>query len=63
MIGGAAFGLLFPELSVRLDWLRVIFLRLIRSIIGPLLFGVLVTSVADAGGLQGLGRAGWRALL
>ncbi|HEY3441504.1 MAG TPA: dicarboxylate/amino acid:cation symporter [Paludibaculum sp.] len=63
MIGGAVFGLLLPEASGQLGWLSDIFLRLIRAVIGPLLFGVIVTSVADAGGAQGLGRIGWRSLV
>jgi len=63
MIGGAVFGLLLPETSGQLGWLSDIFLRLIRAVIGPLLFGVIVTSVADAGGAEGLGRIGWRSLV
>ncbi len=63
MIGGAFCGLFFPELSAQLGWLSDIFLRLIRAVIGPLLFGVVITSVADAGGAQGLGRIGWRSLV
>ena len=63
MIGGAGFGLLLPETSGQLGWLSDIFLKLIRAVIGPLLFGVVVTSVADAGGAKGLGRIGWRALV
>lgn len=63
MAGGALFGWLAPGISLHLSVVTDIFLRLIRSAIAPLLFGVLVTSVAEAGGSRGLGRLGWRALV
>jgi proton glutamate symport protein len=63
MLGGAFCGLLAPEFSAHLGWLSDIFLMLIRAAIGPLLFGVVITSAADAGGSHGLGRIGWRSLV
>lgn len=63
MTGGALFGWIAPEWAQPLEVASTIFLRLIRSIIAPVLFGVLVTAVANAGGTRGLGRIGWRALV
>lgn len=63
MGGGALAGWLWPESVLGLGVLPEIFLRLIRSIIAPVLFGVLVTAVADAGGIGGLGRLGWKSLV
>jgi len=63
MVTGAAAGWLFPEFSRNLGLVPEIFLRLIRAILGPLLVGVLVTGLAEAGGIGGVGRIGWRALV
>lgn len=62
MITGALFGWIASPWAQPLEIASTIFLRLIRSIIAPVLFGVLVTAVAKAGGTRGLGRIGWRAL-
>ena len=61
--GGALLGWLAPELSQRLEFLSNIFLRLIRSIIAPVLFGVLVRAVGGAGGMGALGRIGWKSMV
>jgi proton glutamate symport protein len=62
LVSGAIFGILAPEWAPHLAWISEIFLRLIRSIVAPLLFGVLVTAVAEAGG-RGLSRLGWRSVV
>jgi len=56
--GGAVLGWLAPDFALRLELLSNIFLRLIRSIIAPVLFGVLVRAVGGAGALRVLGRIG-----
>ncbi len=63
MAGGAAFGLLAPDWARGLAPVSSVFLRLIRSIVAPLLFGVLVSAMAGAGSLRGLGRLGLRTLI
>jgi proton glutamate symport protein len=61
MAAGGIFGYLTPESAKPLAVVTEIFLRLIRSIVAPVLFGALVTAVAGSAG--SLGRLGWRALL
>ena len=60
---GALMGWLAPDLSQRLEIFSSLFLRLIRSIIAPVLFGVLVRAVGGAGGMRVLGRIGWKSLV
>jgi proton glutamate symport protein len=61
--GGSAFGLLAPESATKITFLSTIFLRLIRSIIAPVLVGVLIRAVAGAGSVGNLGRLGWKSVL
>ena len=61
--GGVVFGLAAPELAVHLKFISDIFLRLIRAIIAPVLFGVLVRAVGGVGGKKDLGRLGWKSLV
>src|SRR5260370_2182751 len=46
LLGGAEFGHDWPSVAVNLQLLGTIFLRLIKVIIAPLLFGVLVVGIA-----------------
>ena len=62
-VGGIAFGFVAPEIAPHLKIVSDIFLRLIRAIIAPILFGVLVRAVGGVGGMKDLGRLGWKALL
>lgn len=57
-IMGVALGFAAPEFARQLTSISDIFLRLIRAIIAPLLFGVLVRAVAGAGEIRHLGRIG-----
>src|SRR5215471_45454 len=55
-----------PILSQFADHLRVlsdIFLRLIKAIVAPLIFGTLVTGVASHGDLKSVGRIGLKSLI
>jgi len=61
--GGVILGLVAPELAVQLKFISDIFLRLIRAIIAPVLFGVLVRAVGGVGGMKDLGRLGWKSLV
>ncbi len=62
-VGGIAFGFAAPGIAPHLKIVSDIFLRLIRAIIAPVLFGVLVRAVGGMGGMRDLGRLGWKALL
>ncbi len=66
MIGlaaGIAFGAAFPAPAVKMGLLGTIFLRLIKSIIAPLLFGTLVCGIAGTGSVKTMGRIGGKAIL
>ncbi len=65
MAAGILTGVFFPNAS-RSAWmslLATVFLRLIRSIIAPLLFGSLVAGLAGGGSLKTMGRVGIKALV
>ena len=60
---GLALGWLVPETAVSLKPLSTIFLRLIKSIIAPLIFATLVVGIAGHGDLKQIGRMGFKALI
>ncbi len=63
MVIGSEVGHDFPEISHHLNIVSRIFIRLIKTIIGPLLFGTLVVGIAGHSNLKQVGRMGWKALL
>ena len=63
MAAGVALGVLAPGFAKQLDPISQVFLRLIRSIIAPLLFGTLVSGMAATGDLKRMGRIGVKALV
>src|SRR5271154_6215777 len=63
LVGGIAFGALFPGPAVQLGILGTIFLRMIKSIIAPLIFGTLVAGIAGTGNVKTMGRIGGKAIL
>jgi proton glutamate symport protein len=63
LVAGIAFGAIFPAQAVGLGILGSIFLRLIKSIIAPLLFATLVSGIAGAGNVKTMGRIGGKAIL
>src|SRR5262249_31646179 len=63
LVAGIAFGALFPGPAKELGLLGTIFLRLIKSIIAPLLFGTLVVGIAGTGNVKTMGRIGAKAIL
>ena len=63
MAAGVALGVLMPDVAKQLGLLSTIFLRLIRSIIAPLLFATLVAGIAGGGDLKHMGRIGAKAIL
>jgi len=63
MLAGAEFGHDWPSVAVNLQLLGTIFLRLIKVIIAPLLFGVLVVGIAGHADLRKVGRLGVKSLV
>jgi proton glutamate symport protein len=63
LVAGIAFGAVLPGPAVQLGILGTIFLRLIKCIIAPLLFGTLVSGIAGAGNVKTMGRIGGKAIL
>jgi len=63
MAAGIALGLFVPHVAVKLAPLSNIFLRLIKSIIAPLIFGTLVYGIAGSGNVKAMGRIGVKAVL
>jgi proton glutamate symport protein len=63
LIAGIAFGAAFPGPAKELGILGTIFLRLIKSIIAPLLFATLVVGIAGTGNVKTMGRIGGKAIL
>ena len=63
IVVGAAFGHFFPEAAVSLRFVGQIFLRLIRTIVAPLLFATLVVGIAGHSNLRQVGRMGVKSLV
>jgi proton glutamate symport protein len=63
MAAGVEFGHDWPARAVQLQVLGTIFLRLIKVIIAPLLFGTLVVGIAGHADLKKVGRMGLKALV
>src|SRR5947207_5164216 len=49
MVVGVLIGMYAPEFAVKLKPLSTVFLRMIKSIIAPLIFGTLVVGIAGHG--------------
>lgn len=60
---GVEIGLDFPTFSQNLAFLSKIFLRLVKTIVAPLLFATLVVGIASHSNLKQVGRMGWKSLL
>jgi proton glutamate symport protein len=63
MLLGAEIGHDFPNVATNLRVLALIFLRLIKTIIAPLLFGTLVVGIAGHSNLRQVGRLGLRSII
>ncbi|MFZ0336822.1 MAG: cation:dicarboxylase symporter family transporter, partial [Terracidiphilus sp.] len=63
MVAGAALGADAPQFAIQTRFLSDIFLRLIRMIVAPLIFGGLVTGIAGHGELRGVGRVAVKSLI
>ena len=63
LLAGVELGHDWPSVAVNLQLLGAIFLRLIKVIIAPLLFGVLVVGIAGHSDLKKVGRLGVKSLI
>jgi proton glutamate symport protein len=63
IVVGGAFGYFFPDAATQLRVLSTIFIRLVRTIVAPLLFATLVVGIASHGDLKQVGRMGIKALV
>lgn len=63
MILGAGFGHDFSSIAINLNVISQVFLRLIKTIIAPLLFSTIVVGIAGHSDLKQVGRMGWKSLL
>ena len=63
LVAGAEFGYDVPSVSKKLQVFSDIFLRLIKTIIAPLLFSTLVVGIAGHADIKQIGRMGWKSLL
>jgi proton glutamate symport protein len=63
MFLGAEIGYDFPNFATHLRVLALIFLRLIKAIIAPLLFATLVVGIAGHSNLKQVGRIGLRSII
>src|SRR6266699_2968448 len=65
MAVGVGVGVLFPNVA-KAEWVPAVanvFLRLIKSIIAPLIFGTLVYGIAGTGSVKTMGRIGLKAIV
>ena len=63
MLAGAELGVDAPQFASQTHFLADIFLRLIRMIVAPLIFGGIVTGIAGHNQLGGVGRVAVKALI
>jgi len=60
---GITIGWLCPHVGITLQPVADIFLRLIKTIIAPLVFGTLVVGIAGAGNMHSVGRLGFKSMV
>lgn len=63
MVAGVELGLDAPKLALGMRFVSDIFLRLIKTIVGPLILGTLISGIAGHGDLQRVGRMAWKSLV
>jgi proton glutamate symport protein len=63
MILGVLAGLFLPEFSLEMERLGKIFLRLIKSLVAPLIFSTLVIGIAGHSSLKQVGRMGLKSIV
>jgi proton glutamate symport protein len=63
MVVGAEIGHDWPEVGMKLQVLSKVFLKMIKTIVAPLLFATLVYGIAGHSDLKQVGRMGWKSIL
>jgi proton glutamate symport protein len=63
MVAGAELGFDAPAIAVNMRVFSDIFLRLIKTIVAPLILAVLITGIAGHGDLKSVGRMGIKSLI
>ena len=63
MVAGAELGFDAPHFAVQLHVFSDIFLRLIKTIVAPLILSTLIVGIAGHGDLKGVGRIGIKSLV
>ncbi len=63
MLAGLFIGFVFPSLGMTLEPLSTIFIRLVKSIIVPIIFATLVVGIASHSDLKAVGRMGIKAIV
>src|ERR1700678_2176920 len=63
MVAGAELGFDAPHVAVQLRVLSDIFLRLIRTIVAPLILATLIVGIAGHGDLKSVGRMGLKSIV
>jgi proton glutamate symport protein len=63
MLAGAELGADAPNIAVGAQIVSEVFLRLIRAIVAPLIFGGIVTGIAGHGELKGVGRVAIKSIV
>ncbi len=63
MFAGVEIGIDAPALAVNMHFLSDIFLRLVKTVVAPLILATLVSGIAGHGDLKSVGRIGWKSLL
>lgn len=63
MVIGAEIGHDWPSIGINLKVISDIFLRMIKTIIAPLLFSTLVVGIAGHADMKQVGRMGWKSLV
>lgn len=58
LLAGVVVGWKFPQIGVKMQPLATVFLNMIKMIIAPLLFSVVVTGIASHGNIRSLGKLG-----
>jgi len=63
MIFGVFVGIDFPNLAISLQPLSKGFIKLVKTIVGPILFATLVYGIAGHSDLKQVGRMAWKSML
>ncbi|MBC5993445.1 dicarboxylate/amino acid:cation symporter [Pontibacter cellulosilyticus] len=63
MVLGAEIGYDFPSFATNLNVLSKVFLKMIKTIIAPLIFATLVVGIAGHSNLKQVGSMGWKAIV